>query len=237
MLTFIKGNRYIPCMPFKMKEKFKTHGDVFDNFTYRNLFVLAGKGFFDNETLSPISIGKEANIFLAQRGSERVIVKIYRLETCDFGKMYSYIKPDPRFTYLKGKRRDVIFAWCQREYRNLLAAREAGIRVPVPITFMKNILVMEMIGDEGPSPKVKDLPPKNIGKFRKETLDMIEKYKKAGYAHGDLSGFNILNYNEKPVFIDFSQAMPLKAPNTAEMYERDLKNVNAFFDKISRKGI
>jgi RIO kinase 1 len=224
-------------MPNKMREKFKTHGDVFDNFTYRNLFVLAGKGYFDNETLSPISIGKEANIFLAQRGQERIIIKIYRLETCDFGKMYSYIRPDPRFAYLKGKRRDVIFAWCQREYRNLMAAREAGLKVPVPITFMKNILVMEMIGDEGPSPKVKDLPPKDIEGFRKLVLEGIEKFKKAGYAHGDLSGFNILNYNEKPVFIDFSQAMPLKAPNTDEMLARDLKNVNDFFDKIGRKKI
>jgi RIO kinase 1 len=224
-------------MPTKMKEKFKTFGDVFDNFTYNNLFTLAGKGYFDDETLSPLSIGKEANIFIAQRGKDRIIIKIYRLETCDFGKMYSYIKPDPRFAYLKGKRRDVIFAWCQREYRNLMAAREAGLKVPIPLIFMKNILVMEFIGDEAAAPKVKDLPPKDVEKFRKEVLEGIEKFKKAGYAHGDLSGFNILNYNEKPVFIDFSQALPLKAPNALEMYERDLKNVNAFFDKIARKKI
>lgn len=222
-------------MPNKMREKFRTFGDVFDNFTNRNLFVLAGKGYFDDETLSPISIGKEANIFTAKRGKGQIIIKIYRLETCDFGKMYSYIKPDPRFAYLKGRRRDVIFAWCQREYRNLLAAREKGIKAPVPITFMKNILVMELIGDDTPAPKVKDLPPKNPEAFHKEVLDMIEKYRKAGFAHGDLSGFNILNHNEKPVFIDFSQAMPLKAPNTNEMLARDLKNVNAFFDKLAKR--
>src|SRR3989338_6492723 len=103
-------------MAKKFRERFKTLNDVFDQFTIRNLFVLGSRGFFDEGTLSPVSIGKEANVFSAMRGSEKVIVKIYRLETGDFNRMFDYIKPDPRYASLGRKRRDVIFAWAQREY-------------------------------------------------------------------------------------------------------------------------
>ncbi|MBN2453982.1 serine protein kinase RIO [Candidatus Woesearchaeota archaeon] len=223
-------------MPRHMKEKFKTFGDVFDRFTERNLFVLSSKGYFEEDTLSPISIGKEGNVFSAKRGDGSVVVKIYRLETCDFGKMYSYIRPDPRYADLKGKRREIIFAWAQREYRNLLAAREAGVKAPIPIAIMKNILIMEFIGDENPAPKLKDAIPKNKKKFFDEVVKNMQKFYKAGFAHGDLSSFNILNHNESPVFIDFSQAMPLKAPNSDEMIERDCRNIATYFSKLGVKA-
>ena len=54
-----------------------------------------------------ISVGKESNIFSAlTKEGKKVIVKIYRLETCDFGRMYNYIRGDPRFVNLKKKRRE-----------------------------------------------------------------------------------------------------------------------------------
>ena len=74
------------------REKFKTYGNVFDEFTNRNLFKLATQGHFE-ELESTVSIGKEANIFTARtKDGELKIVKIYRLENCDFNKMYDYIK-------------------------------------------------------------------------------------------------------------------------------------------------
>ncbi|PIN69194.1 serine protein kinase RIO, partial [Candidatus Woesearchaeota archaeon CG11_big_fil_rev_8_21_14_0_20_43_8] len=76
----------------KAKEKFKTYGDVFDNFTNRVLFKLMSQEHFEEDTLSPISIGKEANVFSAKtKDGEFVVVKIYRLETCDFTRMFEYI--------------------------------------------------------------------------------------------------------------------------------------------------
>ena len=72
------------------KEKFKTYGNVFDQFTMRNIFKLASQGHFE-DIMSPISIGKEANIFSAiKKDKTKVILKIYRLENCDFNIMYSY---------------------------------------------------------------------------------------------------------------------------------------------------
>src|SRR3989338_4885552 len=152
-------------MAKKFRERFRTEENVFDQFTIRNLFVLSSKDFFEDGTLSPVSIGKEANIFSALSGNEKVIIKIYRLETADFRKMRDYIKVDPRYEDLAKKRREIIFAWAQREYRNLLAAREAMVKAPLPITFMKNILVMSLIGNDEPSQKMKDAIPEKPQEF------------------------------------------------------------------------
>ncbi len=222
-------------MAKKFRERFKTEENVFDQFTIRNLFVLGSKDFFEDGTLSPVSIGKEANIFSAQRGDERVIIKIYRLETADFKRMYDYIKPDPRYVNLAKKHRDIVFAWSQREYRNLMAARQAMVKAPLPIAFMKNILVMSMVGDEEPAQKMKDAIPEKLQKFLDAIMENIRRFYKAGYVHGDLSKFNILNYNETPVLIDFSQASPLRAPHADEMLKRDVHNVCEFFRKLDVK--
>lgn len=213
------------------KEEFKTLNDVFDLFTERNLFKLISQGCFEGLE-SPISIGKEANIFSARtKEGNRVIVKIYRLSTCDFNKMYDYIRVDPRFQGLKRSRREVIFAWAQREYRNLLKVREAGLNVPTPIVVLYNILVMDCVGREDIAPRLKDLPPKNPDKFLSELTKNLQKLYKAEIVHGDLSPFNILNDNETPVVIDWSQATSFDSPNAQEYFLRDIKNVVVFFKK------
>ena len=140
------------------REKFKTYKNVFDNFTDRNIFKLSSQGHFD-QMGSPLFIGKESNVFTALKDNKQVIVKIYRLETCDFNRMYDYIKYDPRYLGLKKQRRKIIFAWTQREYRNLMKAREAGVRVPTPYTCLYNILVMELIGHDSASPMLKNSMP------------------------------------------------------------------------------
>ena len=206
------------------REKFKTLNDVFDIFTEKNLFKLISQGYIDGLE-SPISIGKEANIFAAKKEDEIRIVKIYRLQTCDFNKMYEYIRSDPRYTGLKNKKREVVFAWARREYRNLLKAREAEVRVPTPYTVMANILIMEFIGDEEPAQKVNKEFPKKPKEFFKAIIEQMRKMYKAKLVHADLSGFNILNYNQKPVIIDMSQATPLENLNSTEYLKRDIHNI------------
>jgi RIO kinase 1 len=217
------------------REKFKTYGNVFDQFTLRNLFKLSSQGHFD-ELESPISIGKEANIFSAKRNDgSRVIIKIYRLETCDFNRMYDYLKYDARYNSTKSKKREIIFTWTQREFRNLLKAREAGVRVPLPITCLFNILVLEYIGDEGEfpntAPKLKDSPPENPQEFLDKIIEYMKKMQKKGIVHGDLSEFNILNFHEKPVIIDMSQATVIESQNALELLVRDIRNVSKYFKK------
>ncbi|MDO8511462.1 MAG: serine protein kinase RIO [Nanoarchaeota archaeon] len=219
---------------FTYQERFKTLQGVFDEFTNRTLFELQSRDYFD-ELVSPLLIGKESNVFLACKGKDTVIVKIYRIQNADFNRMFEYIKKDPRYEFLQKHRRQIILAWTQREYKNLIRAQKAKIRVPEAITFMNHILIEEMIGDEEPAPMLKDTKPKDPKKFLVLILEDMKKLYDGGLIHGDLSPFNILNHKEKPYFIDFSQATLVKTPNSEELLKRDIHNIVHFFSKLGIK--
>lgn len=212
---------------------FKTYGNVFDNFTFRLLHKLQSQGYFE-ELQSPVALGKEANVFTAlTKDNEIVIVKIYRLENCNFNKMHEYIRQDPRYLGMPKSKRKTIFSWVQREYRNLLKAREA-IRVPTPIAHKEHVLVMELIGYDGEvSPLLKDNRPEDPATFFDDILSAIKKlWHEAGIVHGDLSEFNIINHEEQPVIIDFSQATITDCRDAVHLMERDLQNLCTFFKKL-----
>ncbi len=215
---------------FTYQERFKTLKGVFDEFTNRNLFELSKKHF--EELVTPIFVGKESNVFLAKKGSKKIIVKIYHIQNCNFNQMYSYIRKDSRYEFLKRKKREIIFAWVQREYKNLITAEKAKLNSPKPIAIKNNVLVEEMIGDEEPAPRLKDYLPDNPKKFLQQIIKQMKKLYVAGLVHGDLSAFNILNYNEKPYLIDFSQSTVNKSNTAEELLKRDIKNVLQFFKKI-----
>jgi RIO kinase 1 len=214
----------------RSREEWKTYANVFDKFTINLLRKLSAQGYFE-ELESSIAMGKEANVFTAStKDDKKVIVKIYRLENCNFNKMLTYLKQDPRYINMRKNRRDIIFNWVQREYRNLLLAREV-IKVPTPIAFKNNIIVMELIGDPI-APELRKAIPENPQAFLDQTLKNIKLLWDKGLVHGDLSAFNILNDSEYPVFIDFSQGTTTQSYDSKELLARDLKNLNSFFSKV-----
>ena len=220
----------MPRMATSGREEWKTFAQVFDHFTETVLHKLIQKGVLAG-LYGPLSMGKEANVFLAQQhDGKKVAVKIYRLSTCDFNRMYGFIRTDPRFPKLNRQRRKVVFAWAQREFRNLLKAREAGVRVPTPITSMMNVLVMELVG--APAQKAKSQPPAHPKKFIDEVIGQMRKLYAVGLIHGDLSPFNILNDDEKPVIIDMSQSTTLDDPNAKEYLTRDVRNIVNFAKEL-----
>ena len=215
----------------KSKEEWKTYGGVFDNHTLADLKKLSSQGHFE-EIYSSLALGKEANIYLAKKTSgELVLLKIYRLENCDFNKMYSYIAQDPRYDSLKGNRRRIIFEWTKREYRNLQKAREC-IKVPTPHAFRNNIIVMEYIGDEkGPAIQLKDADLDDTEQFFDRVVENIQLLYNKGLVHGDLSSFNILVDGHQPIFIDFSQGTMTSSLQAPELLMRDINNITSFFSK------
>ncbi|MFA5796950.1 MAG: RIO1 family regulatory kinase/ATPase [Candidatus Woesearchaeota archaeon] len=215
----------------KSKEEWKVYGNVFSNHSEKLLFQFSSQGYFE-ELESAISVGKEANIFSARtKDGERIIAKMYRLENCNFNKMYDYLVLDPRYMAVSKRQRLIIFAWAQREYKNLLTARKA-IKVPKPIAFKDNIVLMEFIGHEDAAPQLKDSPPKEPKKFFEKVLKNMGKLYKGGLVHVDLSQFNILNLDEEPVFIDFSQSLPTDSSHAKLYLKRDIKNVCTYFRKF-----
>lgn len=217
-------------MPRNNREEWKVYKNVFDEFTLKTLFKLSCKGLFD-ELKSPIALGKEANVFTAsKKDGEKVCAKIYRLESCDFNRMYEYIVTDPRLAKIKKQRRQVIFEWTRREYRNLMKMREIGVKCPTPYGFFNNVLIMELIGE--PAPQIRDCPPEDPEKMFNKVVQEMKKMYKNEFVHGDLSQYNILNNNEDPVFIDFSQATNSQNSRYKEFWTRDIKNVSNYFAKL-----
>jgi RIO kinase 1 len=215
----------------RSREAWKTYGNVFDQFTINNLRKLSTQGYFEELTTS-VALGKEANVFAGEtKEGGKVAVKIYRLENCNFNKMYEYISQDPRYLHLRGDKRRIIFAWTQREYRNLMKAREV-IRVPTPLAFKDNIVVMEYLEEfEQPATQLKNVEMEAPQEVFDEIILNVKKLWKAGLVHGDLSEFNILIQQERPVFIDFSQATATDGANAKELLKRDLEVLCRFFRK------
>lgn len=218
----------------KYRELWKVYQDVFDIFTIRALDKIVNSGYL-KDLVSPISQGKEAWVFIGEdKTGERVAVKIYKMMIKDYKSLYKYLIQDPRFYKVGRTRVEIILAWVKKEYKNLNKMYMNEVSVPMPITFYKNILVMEFIGKKDPAPLLKDSYPKDPKTFWKKLYknlkNMIEKAK---LVHGDLSEYNILNFEEKPIIIDVSQAIPVGSPNSIDYLKRDIKNLKNFFSKFN----
>jgi RIO kinase 1 len=183
-----------------------------------------------------ISAGKEANVYLAYDiDGKEVAVKIYKIDTNTSKWMRKYITGDPRFKKIPNNISKIIFLWASKEFKNLKRAYKAGLSVPNPIFTQKNILIMEYIGFESiPAPVLKDIKaPKDPVKLFNEVLNFMKNlYQKAKLVHGDLSEFNILYHNQKPVIIDISQGVSVQHPKAEVYLVRDIRNIFNYFEKI-----
>lgn len=213
----------------------KTEDEVFDKSTLHIIEKLISDHIIDIIDF-PISTGKEGNVFRALTpGKKHLAIKIYRTNTSTFKHISHYIIGDPRFKSIRNTRRDIVFAWTKKEFKNLERARHSGVRSPKPVYFNKNVLVMEYIGDyKHPAPMLKDVLLKDPEKVFLEIVDFISNmYKKAEMVHADISAFNVLIYRNKPYLIDFGQGVLLEHPNSQEFLKRDVHNIVSYFKKLN----
>ena len=130
----------------------------------------------------------------------------------------------------------MVFAWTKKESKNLEKARNAGVRVPLAIGYTENALVMEFIGSKDlVANRLSVDAPKDPKKFFNKIIENIKKLYKIKLVHADLSPFNILNHNQEPVFIDFSQTTTLNDSRAQEYLKRDVKNICTYFKKQGLK--
>jgi RIO kinase 1 len=208
---------------------------VFDERTVFSLNKLLVNGPLD-KVEGVISAGKEANIYLGYdlQGNE-VAIKIYKIDSNTSKWMRNYIIGDPRFKKIPRNVSKIIFLWASKEYKNLKRAHKVGLSVPNPLFIKNNILIMEYIGFGSiPAPLLKDITkPKEPVSLMDILLTFIkELYQKAKLVHGDLSEFNILYHNQKPIVIDVSQAVSIHHPKAEVFLVRDIKNVFKYFEKL-----
>lgn len=220
----------------KDSDNLKVTENVFDNATLKALYTLSNKGIVQALGGS-ISTGKEANVFLADGEEEDIAIKIYRISSSSFRSMEDYILGDPRFSNIRHNKRDIVFAWTKKEFRNLMRAKQAGVRVPEPIITERNILIMKFMGENGkPYPLLKDMKiHKEDGQMIFETvIDYMHKlYVDANLVHGDLSEYNILIDPEDltPIIIDMGQSVTLEHPRADQFLKRDIENILRYFKR------
>lgn len=215
----------------------KTFGEVFDKQTLLLLGKLISHGIIDQVDF-PVSTGKEANIFRGTTPEKKfVAIKIFRTATMTFKHISSYIEGDPRFAYGYKNRREVIDEWTKKEYKNLELLRQANVRAPIPITYMRNILVMSYIGDaDKPAPMLKDVVLRNPQKIYDELMVFIQRMYTHHVVHADLSAFNVLLFRQRPYIIDAGQAVLLDHPSSQEFLQRDIHNIVLYFRKYDIQG-
>ena len=221
-----------------IREQEKTDAGIFNERTMVYLSKFYNKGILERLAFI-LAKGKEADVYAAEpgdsdklAGEDFVVIKFFRVDSPSFQRMKPYIEGDMRFGRKVASRRAVVNRWCMKEFGNLEMAREAGANVPRPYMAKGTILAMQFIGgrDGVACPKLKDVAlddPKGM-------LDMIITQMcilfKSRLIHADLSEFNILVKEGKPVIIDMGQAVLLTHPNARNFLERDVKNILAYFE-------
>ncbi len=219
----------------RREEQYQALEEVFDRATLMTLYQLLSRGVL-RRVYGVVRAGKESRVYHAEgpKGDD-LAVKIFLTTSSEFRRgMLPYIQGDTRFKAVRRDSKGIVYAWAQKEFKNLEKAALAGVRVPKPVIVEKNILVMEFIGEDGsPAVTLKEETPRNPVTMYKSILTDVQRlYRKGGLVHGDLSEYNIMNVNGRPVFIDMSQSVLLDHPRADEFLERDLGNVNRYFFKL-----
>ena len=216
-------------------EYVETFEEVFDRPTLEALYTLLRRGIL-TEMIGTVKAGKESRVYWGKGpNGEDVAVKIYLTLTAEFRRgILKYIEGDPRFKRIRRDQRSLIYAWASKEFKNLRRAYDAGVRVPKPYGVMRNVLVMEFIGEDGePAPLLKDCILEDPEGVYAELMEMVRLlYQKAELVHGDLSEYNIMVWDGKPVLFDVSQAVPLSHPLAHTLLCRDLRNLARYFSDL-----
>ncbi|KZV17357.1 Serine/threonine-protein kinase Rio1 [Dorcoceras hygrometricum] len=201
------------------------------------LFKMLNRGVF-HDINGCISTGKEANVYHATKSDgQELAIKIYKTSVLVFKDRDRYVQGDYRFRYgyCKHNPRKMVKTWAEKEMRNLMRLRAAGIRCPAPLLLRLHVLVMEFLGNSGwAAPRLKDAAL-SLDKLREGYMEMImvmrTMYQKCKLVHGDLSEYNILYFEGHLYIIDVSQSVDLDHPHALDFLREDCVHVSDFFKK------
>ncbi len=128
--------------------------------------------------------------------------------------------------------------WTGHEFDVMGRLWEAGVNVPYPIGYGDDVLDLEYVGDfDGVAPQlaVARLDDDELGSARDQLVAGLRSITRAGWAHGDLSAYNLLWWRGELWFIDFPQAVDIAANlRGLDFLHRDVLNVCTWF---ARRGI
>jgi len=215
--------------------------------TPRGLQPLIDDGVID-EVLRPLKSGKEAAVYVVQRGDEVLCAKVYKdMAQRSFQNRVQYQEGrkarGSREARAMGKaskfgKREAEAAWKTAEVDALYRFFDAGVRVPRPYGFYSGVLVMELVTDaEGFSaPRLCEvqLDADTARAYHAALVREVVRMLCCGLIHGDLSAYNVLVGPEGPVVIDFPQVVSAAGNNNARtMLLRDVNNLTATLGRFA----
>ena len=128
--------------------------------------------------------------------------------------------------------------WMAHEWATLGRLHDAGVTVPPPVEQVESGYRMAFVGDgDRAAPRLADvdLSLATARRVWRELQGEIRRMLDAELVHGDLSAFNVLFWRERPVIIDFSQAVDaVTHPAARDLLRRDVEGLAAYF---RRQGV
>lgn len=201
-----------------------------------------------DDWLGVVSSGKEATVHLAAKGDGLLAVKVFkeRNERSFKNRADYHMAMIPlrtraaramanRSGYGKALEEGL---WCQREAETLGILAAAGADVPRVVAHGYRSIVMEYFGSaESGALRLSDIRqglPDAPGCCA-AVLRNLGIFLEAGIVHGDLSPYNVLYHDGRPVIIDFPQAVLIAASSAAQaLFERDVSTICEYF---RRQGV
>jgi RIO kinase 1 len=123
--------------------------------------------------------------------------------------------------------------WAAAEFDALGQLWELGMPVPYPVQLSDREMLMELVGTDGvAAPRLAqtrpgaDLLPELFEQLRSAMLLLAQR----GWAHGDLSPYNVLLHEQRLVIIDWPQIVDIIGnPRGFEFLQRDTANMCRWF--------
>ncbi len=208
---------------------------------------LAEDGLID-EVLRPLKSGKEADVFVVRCGGEVRCAKVFKeANVRGFRQAVQYqegrnVRNSRRARAMNKRTRygqkEQEKAWLNAEVDALYRLSAAGVRVPQPLGFTDDVLLMELIvdgeGNVAPRFDALTLTAGQARQYHDRLIAEIVRMLAAGLIHGDLSEFNVLLDAGGPVIIDLPQAVNAAANNSAAMMlVRDVDRMRRFFGRFA----
>jgi RIO kinase 1 len=123
--------------------------------------------------------------------------------------------------------------WASAEFEALGQLWELGLPVPYPVQLSDREMLMEFIGSDGEAaPRLAQTRPApdllaELFEQLRRTMTVLAEH---GWAHGDLSPYNVLLHGEQLVVIDWPQVVDVIGnPRGFEFLERDVANMCRWF--------
>lgn len=214
-------------------------------------WVVTDAGALDTE-LGILKTGKEADVFLLERAvpddpAQRTLLAAKRYrgeETRSFHRSAVYTEGrgvqntrDARALAKKSShgREVAASAWSIAEFEALCSLHELGAPVPYPVQVDGTEILMEFLGDgHAAAPRLAQVRSDavDLADLFDQIVDLMRIFAAAGFAHGDLSAYNLLVHEGRVRVIDLPQIVDTVAnPQGLDLLHRDCVNICDWFTR------